>query len=169
MKSAYFSYISALLLFGSNGIIASLIDLSSNEIVLYRTFIGSLLLFIFFVASKNNWTFYHYKKDFFYLSLSGISMGLSWMFLYAAYSNIGVSISSLLYYCGPIIVMLLSPLLFKEKLTIQKVSVLGYLEPLSAVILSVILLNESMTFVQILGAILVLGGALYAELGPCRY
>ncbi len=49
-------------------------------------------------------------------------MGASWIFLYEAYSRIGVSISSLLYYCGPIIVIALSPLLFREKLTIAKIS-----------------------------------------------
>lgn len=68
MKSAYISYLLALLLFGSNGIIASCIDLSSREIVLYRTFIGSLLLITIFALGackgKNHWTFYQHKKTF---------------------------------------------------------------------------------------------------------
>ena len=280
MKSAYISYILALLLFGSNGIIASYISLTSVEIVLYRTLIGSLLLLFLFLAGHNKWSFHKKKKHFFFLSLSGIAMGLSWMFLYEAYSQIGVSISSLLYYCGPVIVMALSPFLFKEKLTmrktacffvvlagiilvngnlaaegshlfgilcgilsaimysfmvifnkkaagisglensllqlaiscvtvavfvlfkgnfsfyipkgsilpllflglvntgigcylyfskleklpVQSVSILGYLEPLSAVMLSVIILKEKLSPVQILGAVLVLGGAVFAEI-----
>ena len=45
-------------------------------------------------------------------------MGLSWLFLYEAYRLVGVGISSLAYYCAPIMVMVLSPLIFKEKLTI---------------------------------------------------
>ena len=49
-------------------------------------------------------------------------MGTSWMFLYEAYQKIGVSYASLMYYCGPVIVMILSPLLFKEKLTFQKIT-----------------------------------------------
>ena len=60
-------------------------------------------------------------------------MGTSWMLLYEAYSRIGVSISSLLYYCGPVIVMVLSPLLFKEKITIYKV--IGFLSVLCGVFL----------------------------------
>ena len=279
MKSAYISYIFALLLFGSNGIIASYIALSSTEIVLYRTLIGSILLLFLFTITQNKWTFYKYKKHFAYLTLSGVAMGLSWMFLYEAYNRIGVSISSLLYYCGPVIVILLAPIVFKEKLTVHKlvglfsvfigiifvngnlvngirdlsgmfygmmsavmyafmvifnkkatnisglensllqlaiscitvavfilfrgdfifaipqgsifplfflglvntgigcylyfskldklpvqsVSILGYIEPLSAVILSVIILKESLTAMQIIGAVLVLGGAIYAE------
>ena len=279
MKSAYISYILALLLFGSNGIIASHIHLSSMEIVLYRTCIGSLFLLLLFLLTKNKWTFYKHRKDFLFLTLSGCAMGASWMFLYEAYQQIGVSISSLLYYCGPVIVMALAPVVFKEKLVpkkllgfaavfagialvngnllsskthtfgvfcgvmsavmysfmvifnkkarninglensllqlaisfftvatitlykgnfsfsipqgsifplvflgivntglgcylyfsrldrlpVQSVSILGYLEPLSAVFLSVLILKENLSLLQFLGAILVLGGAIYAE------
>lgn len=120
MKKSYIQYILALLLFGSNGIVASLINLNSSEIVLWRTFIGSILLILIFVLSKTKLTFYKYKKDFIHLCISGVAMGTSWMFLYEAYQQIGVSISSLCYYCGPIIVMMLSPLVFKEKITKNK-------------------------------------------------
>ncbi|MBP3572487.1 MAG: DMT family transporter, partial [Clostridia bacterium] len=51
----------------------------------------------------------------------GIAMGTSWIFLYEAYDEIGVSLASLAYYCGPVIVMILSPFLFGEKLTRIKV------------------------------------------------
>ena len=47
MKRSYMKYFAALLLFGFNGIVASFIDLSSYEIVLLRTFIGSVLLIAF--------------------------------------------------------------------------------------------------------------------------
>ena len=53
--------------------------------------------------------------------LSGIAMGLNWLFLYEGFATIGVSISTLLCYCGPIFVMLVSPLFFKEKLTAAKI------------------------------------------------
>ncbi len=49
--------------------------------------------------------------------LSGFAMGVSWLFLFEAYRQVGVSVASLGYYCGPIIVMALSPILFNEKLT----------------------------------------------------
>ena len=121
MKHSYLKYILGLLLFGSNGIVASYIDLSSYEIVLLRTLIGSLLLIAIFFLKKEQLTFFKHKKQFLFLFVSGAAMGTSWIFLYEAYSQIGVSISSLLYYCGPVIVMALSPLLFKEKMTVSKV------------------------------------------------
>ncbi len=60
-------------------------------------------------------------------------MGASWMFLYEVYSRIGVSIASLLYHCGPVIVMALSPLLFGERLTLCKMA--GFLSVLVGVVL----------------------------------
>lgn len=122
MNKAFFKYILALLLFGSNGIVASRIDLNSYEIVLLRTLIGSLLLIAIFFLSRGKLTFWEHKKDFAFLVVSGIAMGTSWMFLYEAYTQIGVSIASLCYYCGPVIVMILSPLLFQEKLTSTKIT-----------------------------------------------
>jgi len=60
-------------------------------------------------------------------------MGASWMFLYEAYQQIGVSIASLAYYCGPVIVMVLSPFLFRERLTWPKV--IGFLTVLCGLLL----------------------------------
>jgi len=134
-NKAFFKYIFALLLFGSNGIVASFIDLSSQNIVLLRTLIGSILLIAIFFISGGKLTFYKNKKQFLFLAVSGIAMGTSWMFLYEAYTRIGVSIASLLYYCGPVVVMALSPLLFKERFTVNKV--IGFL----AVVVGVVLIN----------------------------
>ncbi len=121
-KRAFIKYLSALLLFGLNGIVASHIALNSYEIVFLRTLIGSVLLLFLFLLSKGRFHIKEYKKDTLFITLSGIAMGTSWMFLYEAYQQIGVSLSSLLYYCGPVIVMILSPLIFKEKLTIPKLA-----------------------------------------------
>ncbi len=117
MKKAYFKYIAALLLFGSNGIVASFIFLNSYEIVFTRTFIGSLCLVLIAIFIRQKVQFWKNPSHFLYVVISGVAMGASWMFLYEAYAQIGVSIATLAYYCGPVIVMILSPLLFKEKMT----------------------------------------------------
>lgn len=135
MKRSYFKYIIALLLFGSNGIVASFIRLNSYEIVLLRTLLGSLLLVVIFLFGKGKLTFYKHKKQFLYLIASGVAMGTSWMLLYEAYARIGVSISSLLYYCGPVLVMAMSSLLFRERLTANKVIGFGI------VMIGVVLIN----------------------------
>ena len=45
-----------------------------------------------------------------------------WIFLHAAYNAAGVSVSSLIYYSAPVLVLLLSPLLFREKLTLPVIA-----------------------------------------------
>lgn len=130
-----FKYMVALLLFGSNGIVASYISLTSYEIVFTRTLIGSLFLILIFISSKQKVRFWRNKPHFLYLVISGVAMGASWMFLFEAYAQIGVSIATLAYYCGPVIVMILSPIIFKEKMTAVKL--LGFL----AVVLGMFCVN----------------------------
>lgn len=139
MKKAFFKYIFALLLFGSNGIVASNIHLSSYEIVFWRTLIGSLLLIGIFFVTRQKITFAKEKNDTLFIVFSGITMGTSWMFLYEAYNQIGVSLASLSYYCGPVIVMGLSPILFKEKLTAYKIA--GFI----AVLIGIFLVNGTVS------------------------
>ena len=148
MKKAYFKYIFALLLFGSNGIVASNIHLSSYEIVFLRTLIGSLLMIGIFAAARQKITFTKEKKDILFIVLSGVAMGISWMFLYEAYNQIGVSLASLSYYCGPVIVMALSPLLFKEKLTLYKI--IGFIE----VLVGIFLINIFGVFCGLMSAVM---------------
>ena len=135
MKKAYIKYIAALILFGFNGIVAHHISLTSYEIVFFRTMIGSFLLMIIFFLNKGKCYFIQYKKQFFFLVVSGVAMGVSWMFLYEAYRQVGISIASLAYYCGPVIVMVLSPVIFRERLTYTKI--IGFL----AVLVGVFLVN----------------------------
>lgn len=139
MKTAYIKHVLSLLLFGTNGVVASYILLSSYEIVFLRTLIGSILLILIFMLSGGKFTFLQNKKDFLFIALSGVAMGTSWMFLYEAYSQIGVGISTLIYNCGSVIVMILSPLMFKEKLTYPKIT--GFL----LVVIGLVLINGSVS------------------------
>lgn len=129
-------YIFVLFLFGSNGIVASYILLNSYEIVFWRTLIAAVFLLGVFLLSRQKFTLLQHKKDAFFLSLGGFSLGMSWIFLFEAYSDIGVSVGTLLYYCGPVIVMALAPLLFKERLTTVKL--IGFV----IVVVGMVLLNS---------------------------
>ncbi len=128
-NKALFKYIAALLLFGSNGIVAHYIPLSSYEIVFTRTLIGSLFLSLIFISARQKTRFWRNRSHLLYLVISGIAMGASWLFLFEAYVETGVSIATLAYYCGPVIVMVLSSMIFKEKMTAAKL--IGFLAVLS--------------------------------------
>ena len=118
---SYIKYIFSLILFGTNGIVASHILLDSYQIVFLRSLIGSIFLIIVFIFSKSKLHVLENKLHFLYLAISGISMGAGWMFLYEAYIQIGVSLSALVGCCGPVIVIMLSNLIFKEKIAVSKV------------------------------------------------
>lgn len=128
-------YLCALLLFGLNGIVASNIAMSSYEIVFLRTMIGSALLIVLFLFGRGRLHVAQCRRDALFITLSGIAMGASWVFLYEAYQQVGVGLASLLYYCGPVIVMALSPLIFREKLTAPK------LVGLAIVLVGVVMVN----------------------------
>lgn len=123
MNNGLFTYLAALLLFGSNGIIAAAIALPSSDIVLLRTFLGAFsLVTILAITQRHKLQAPSRPREAAALILSGAALGASWIFLFRAYQTIGVGVSSLLYYCGPIIVMALSPFIFGEKLTGGKIA-----------------------------------------------
>ena len=142
MNVHYVKFISACLLFGSNGIVASHILMSSHEIVFLRTLIGSLFLLAVFVMTGGKFTGLRNERHLAFLILSGVAMGASWIFLFEAYQRIGVGMATLAYYCGPVIVMALSPLLFKEKLTPARIC--GFF----AVLLGMFLVNRDALMVD---------------------
>ena len=129
MKDATFKptvlYLIALIICGSNGIVASLINLPSYQIVFFRMLLGTLFLLTVKFVQKEAFTIQKYPKDFQALIGSGVALGLQWTFLFEAYQLVGVGIATLEYYCGPVIVMVLTPFLFGEKFTTKKI--LGFL------------------------------------------
>ncbi len=119
-SAAYSRYILALLLFGSNGIIADSIHLAGCQIILLRTFLGSLQLLLIGIGTHAFKGIAHHRRDIHFIVLSGVCMGISWMFQYEAYQRIGVSITSLLYCLGPVLVVLSAQIVFKESITFRK-------------------------------------------------
>ncbi|HIS41032.1 MAG TPA: DMT family transporter [Candidatus Aphodovivens avistercoris] len=135
MGTSYAAYLSSLLLFGSNGIVAALVALPSSNIVVARTGLGAALLGVLLVgaalarrAAKRNGAAPARagrlsdgeSRALVCFALSGAALGAGWIVLFEAYRLVGVGTASLLYYCGPIIVMAAAPLLFKERLTAAK-------------------------------------------------
>ena len=108
-----------MVIFGTNGLIVANISLGSAEIVLMRTFLGSLFL-LAIVLVKRSFSFAELKADLIPATIGGAALGLNWVLLFSAYRSAGVGLSTLTYYCGPIIVLALSPVLFREKLTWNK-------------------------------------------------
>lgn len=123
MKNAYIKFILAAVIFGTNGIIASHIPLSSYEIVLTRTVLGGFFLLILATARREWGSLRRASRtSLVCLVLSGLFLSGNWLFLYEAYQHIGVSLATLMCYCGPILIMILSYFVFHEPFTVPKVS-----------------------------------------------
>lgn len=129
----YAKYLGSLLLFGSNGIVASMAALPSHELVLLRTLIGALTLVGILMARRAPLACRNDRTSAGFVALSGVALGLSWMFLFEAYRQVGVQVASLAYYCGPIVVMAVSPLLFHERLGAGKLA--GFAAVLAGIVL----------------------------------
>ncbi len=123
MKDSYIKFILATVIFGTNGIIASHIALSSYEIVLCRTVLGGAFLLILALC-RRQWhvLFTAPRRSLVWLVLSGIFLAGNWLFLYEAYQQIGVSLATLICYFGPVLIMILSRFVFHEPFTLPKVA-----------------------------------------------
>lgn len=96
-------------------------DLSSQELALYRAVLASVLIALFLIITKQKFEFSKIKKEVPLLLISGIAMGINWIFLFQAYKYTTVSVATLSYYFAPVIVTIACPILFKEKLTKKQI------------------------------------------------
>jgi len=108
--------IASMAIFGTIGIFVRNISLPSAEIALYRAFMAAILVGIFLLITKQKITFTQPKKQIPLLLISGIALGFNWIFLFEAYKYTTVSVATLTYYFAPVIVTVLCPIIFKEKM-----------------------------------------------------
>lgn len=105
--------------FGTIGLFVNGIELPRAEIALWRAVLAAALIGIYLLLTKQKIPFKNIKKDIPLLLASGCAMGINWVFLFEAYEHTSVSVATLSYYFAPVIVMLLCPILFKEKMTLK--------------------------------------------------
>ena len=114
--------VSSMLIFGTIGIFRKLIPVSSAFLALSRGILGCAFLLAFMKLKRKTATV-RVKlpvRTAAALAVSGAVMGFNWILLFEAYHHTTVAVATLCYYMQPTIVMLLSPLIFQEKLTLKK-------------------------------------------------
>lgn len=113
--------VSAMLIFGSIGLLVKNIQLSSSEIALFRGIIGSVFLILASFIVKQKISFPAIKANLILLILSGAAVGFNWIFLFESYRYTTIANATLSYYFAPVFVMALAPFILKEKLTLIKI------------------------------------------------
>ena len=112
-----FMLIASMAIFGTLGPFVRNIPVSSGELALYRAVLAAILLSVFLLLTKQKIPFGKIKKEIPLLLASGVAMGINWILLIEAYKYTTVSVATLSYYFAPVIVTVVCPFLFKEKLT----------------------------------------------------
>ena len=107
--------------FGTVGLFVRQIDVSSGELALYRALMAAALICIYLLATKQKIPFATIRKELPLLLLSGVAMGFNWILLFQAYKFTTISVATLSYYFAPVIVTILCPVIFREKLTKKQI------------------------------------------------
>lgn len=113
--------VASMTIFGTLGLFVRNISVSSGELALYRAVLAALLLTGFFLLSKQHIPLSKVKKEIPLLLASGVAMGINWILLFQAYKYTTVSAATLSYYFAPVIVTVVCPFLFREKLTVKQI------------------------------------------------
>jgi RarD protein len=124
MKSKI-QFILSMIIFGTIGLVVRYIDLSSSERALLSSFIGCLFLLLIFFMLKKKISWNLVKSNALFLILSGIALGGNWIFLYQSYDHTTIANATLGYYFAPVFVMILSPFVLREQLSIKKIVCIG--------------------------------------------
>lgn len=129
-NNATLLYVIAMLIYSSIGIFRRFIPMSSVALAFSRGLIGGVFLLLWLAATGGSLKLGISKKKKWMLCLTGVVLGGNWILLFEAYKYTSVAVATLCYYMEPTILILISPLVFKEKLTARKlicalVSLLG--------------------------------------------
>lgn len=107
--------------FGTIALFVRSIALSSAQIALSRALLAALLLGCYLLLKRTNPVKGVKKSDLVLLLASGAAMGFNWILLFESYRYTTVSLATLCYYFAPVLVTLLSPLLFRERMSARGV------------------------------------------------
>ena len=121
---SYIALVASMLMFGTLGIVRRYIPLSSAMLAMCRGVLGSVFL-LFFVLVRGGKLKLPERRTALRLVLTGAIMGLNWMLLFEAYNYTTVAAATMCYYMQPTIVILLSPLVFRERLGAKRLACAG--------------------------------------------
>ena len=120
-KRARLSLILSMSIFGTLAPFVRNISVTSGELALYRAVLAASLIGIFLLVTGQKIPLKSLGRELFLLLFSGVAMGFNWILLFEAYKYTTVAISTLSYYFAPVIVTIVCPFLFKEKLTKRQI------------------------------------------------
>ena len=113
--------ITAMLLFGTIGLVRRYIPYSSAVTALARALIGAVLLGAVMLLRRKRIDGGAVKRQAVRLLVSGILLGANWILLFEAYRRTTVAAATVYYYMAPVFILLAAPLFLRERVTWQKI------------------------------------------------
>lgn len=120
--SALLQMLISMAIFGTIGIFRTCIPLPSGFIAMIRGFVGAVFLLIVMFVRGRKPDLSGIRKNAGKLCLSGAFLGVNWILLFEAISQAGPSVATLCYYLAPIFIIIVSPFMLKERLTVKKIA-----------------------------------------------
>lgn len=146
-------------IFGTIGIFVKYTPIPSSVIAMIRGFSGMLFLLAVMAICRFNISFNTIRKRALPLFISGAFIGINWILLFESYRYTTVATATLCYYMAPVLVILLSPIILKERLTLKKLACVA-VALAGIVLVSGILQSGGFYVSEIRGVLLGLGAAL---------
>ncbi len=103
-------------MFGMSGLIKHYFTAPAGFVAMTRGFGGCLTLALIMLLLRKKPDLQAVRRNFLLLMLSGMALGVNWLTLFLSFEDAGVGTATLLDYMAPILVVLLAPLIFKEKI-----------------------------------------------------
>ena len=159
-RKSIITFISSMLIFGTVGVIRRFIPLSSGFLAFSRGILGGLFLLVFVIVRKKGVGTKIRPRDLVRLIITGAMIGVNWILLFEAYNHTTVAIATLCYYMQPTIVVLLSPIIFQERLTGKK-AICAAISIIGMVLVSGVIGNSGAQNGNLRGILLGLGAAAF--------
>ena len=107
-------------IFGTIGLFVRRIPLPSSLIANVRGVIGMLFLLFVLALRHERLQTDAIRRNLKFLLPCGVMLGFNWLLLFEAYRFTSVAVATVRYYLAPVFVLLFSPLLFRERLTLLR-------------------------------------------------
>lgn len=110
----------AMLIWSTIGMVRRFIAFPSGFIALVRGAVGVLFLVAVVIFLRKSFNWQGIKNNLGKLILAGCLLGTNWAILFEAYQHTSVAAAELFYYTNPLFVILLNPLIMREKITFRQ-------------------------------------------------
>lgn len=119
-KTSTVSFVSSLCIYGTIGWVLAYVNLPTEVVVVFRGLIGAAFILVVLFATKRRFDTTAVQANLGWLAAGGISLGLNWVFLFAAYRTTTVAVASLCNYMAPIMLIVIAPPLLGEPRSMKK-------------------------------------------------